>query len=151
MTNNNDQIDWGHWFLRLIAYIIDGILVSIVTAIIVFAGYGGFGHSLEFLLIASVLYVLYFTLFEVYMGATIGKRLLGLQVELVNGGKITFEKALIRNLSKFLGLVIIDWLIGILTPGDKRQKFSDRYAGTIVVQSRQSFGSAPPPPPPPPT
>ena len=151
MANNNEQIDWGHWFLRLLAFIIDSILVWIVTAIIIFAGFGGFGHYFEFSLIASILYILYFTLFDVYMGATIGKRLLGLQVEMVNGGKVPLDKALIRNLSKFFGLVIIDWLIGILTAGDKRQKISDRYAGTIVVQSKQPFGSVPPPPPPPPT
>ena len=156
MTTDTGQIDWGHWLIRLVAFIIDSIIVSIVAGIILVIAafavvFGGFGYYLVFWLIAGIIYVLYFTLFDVYMGATIGKRLLGLQVQMVNGGKVPFDKALIRNLSKFFGLVIIDWLIGILTPGDKRQKFSDRYAGTIVVQTKQPFTTAPPPPPPPPT
>jgi uncharacterized RDD family membrane protein YckC len=161
MTTNSEQIDWGHWILRLVAFIIDTIIISIVAGIILFIAaigivfggfFVGFGYFLLFWLIDGILYVLYFTIFDAYWGATLGKRFLGLQVQMVNGGKVPFDKSLIRNLSKFFGLVIIDWLIGILTPGDKRQKFSDRYAGTIVVQTKQSFASAavPPPPPPPP-
>ena len=81
---------------------------------------------------------------------------------MVNGGKVTTEKAFIRNISKiFWPFLILDWLIGIATAGDKRQKYTDRIAGTTVVQVRQAFQSAtaapsstPPPstvPPPPPT
>jgi 5-formyltetrahydrofolate cyclo-ligase len=161
LTTEIEQIDWGHWILRLVALIIDEVLLTIVLGIfavilavatIISGGIGfifaGFGF-LIFWLILGVLAVLYFTVFDSYWGGTIGKRVMGLRVQMLNGDKVPLEKSLIRNLSKFFGLVIIDWLIGILTPGDKRQKFSDRYAGTIVVQSKQAFGSVPPPPPPP--
>jgi uncharacterized RDD family membrane protein YckC len=85
-------------------------------------------------------------------GATIGKRLMGLQVQMVNGGKVPYGKSFIRNISKIYGLFLfLDWLIGVVTPGDKRQKYTDRLAGTIVIQARQAFQSTPPPPPPPPT
>jgi uncharacterized RDD family membrane protein YckC len=163
---NNEQIDWGHWIIRLVALIIDEILISIVVGILaailavasivsggIFFLFAGFG-LLIFWLILGVLAVLYFTFFDVYWGGTIGKRVMGLRVQMVNGSKVPLDKSFIRNISKFFGLVIIDWLIGILTPGDKRQKFSDRYAGTIVVQSKQPFATTetpPPPPPPPPT
>jgi uncharacterized RDD family membrane protein YckC len=163
MTNNSEQIDWGHWIIRLIALIIDEILLSIVLVIlvailavatIVSGGigflFGGFGF-LIFWLGLGVLAILYFTVFDSYWGGTIGKRVLGLRVQMLNGGKVPLEKSFIRNVSKFFGLVLLDWLIGILTPGDKRQKFLDRYAGTIVVQTKQAFATAPPPPPPPPT
>jgi uncharacterized RDD family membrane protein YckC len=159
----NEQIDWGHWIIRLVALVIDEILLSIVIGIFaailfvaaVFSGgigsiFVGVGF-LFFWLILGVLAVLYFTFFDTYWGGTIGKRVMGLRVQMVNGGKVPLDKSLIRNLSKFFGLVLLDWLIGILTTGDKRQKFSDRYAGTIVVQSKEPFGSVPPPPPPPPT
>jgi uncharacterized RDD family membrane protein YckC len=170
MTTNSEQIDWGHWIIRLIALIIDGIILAIVSAIIgailaIAAWFGGgFGYFfggigfLFFWLIWGILAVLYYTILDTSWGATIGKRIMGLQVQMVNGGKVSLEKALIRNISKIYPLLLLlDWLIGIVTPGDKRQKFSDRYAGTIVVQTRQSsFTTAPqtpppPPPPPPPT
>ena len=162
MTTDTAQIDWNHWIIRLVAFIIDSIIVGIVAWIILFIAafaiaFGAFflfgaGYFLLLWLVWGVIWVGYFTVFDAFMGATIGKRLLGLQVQMVNGGKVPFDKALIRNLSKFFGLVIIDWLIAILTPGaDKHQKYLDRIAGTTVVQTKQAFGSVPPPPPPPTT
>ena len=164
MTTNTEQIDWGHWIIRLIALIIDGIILSIAAAVIGFilaiatlfsGGFGYFFGALGFVffwLIWGILAVFYYTILDASWGATIGKRIMGLQVQMVGGGKTPMGKAFIRNISKIYPLLLfLDWLIGIVTPGDKRQKFSDRYAGTIVVQSKQPFATAPPPPPPPPT
>lgn len=146
-----EQIDWVHWILRLVAYIIDSIIFGVVTWVF------GFFFPLGWLfgtLFWGVLLWLYFTLFDVYMGATIGKRLLGIQVQTVTGGRVTLDKALIRNLSKIIPpLLIIDWLLGIITPGDKRQKYLDRTAGVTFVRPTEgysTYSSAPPPPPPPP-
>ena len=36
MTTNNEQIDFTHWIYRLIAYIIDSIIIGIPVAIIYF-------------------------------------------------------------------------------------------------------------------
>ena len=157
-SNSNEQIDLMHWVLRLVAYIIDTIIILIPTAIIYFVAlvalistgfFAFFGIWLLLPLILGIIEVLYFVVLDVSWGATIGKRVLGLHVQMTNGGKVTFEKAFIRNISKifwpFLGL---DWLIGILTTGDKRQKFTDRWAGTVVVQTGKSpivMTSSPPP------
>jgi uncharacterized RDD family membrane protein YckC len=147
-----DQIDWVHWILRVIAFIIDGIIFAVITWII------GLVLPLGLLfgdLIWGVLLWLYFTFFDVYMGATVGKRLLGIQVQTVTGGRVTFDKAIIRNLTKiFTPMLLIDWLIGVVTPGDKRQKFLDRTAGVTFVRPTEGYSaytSAPPPPPPPPS
>ncbi len=162
MTTQIEQIDWMHWIYRLIALIIDGIILGIVAAILsfilavaaIFSGGIGFIFAglgfVFFSFIWGILAVLYFTILDSSWGATLGKRFLGLQVQMVNGGKVPFGKALIRNISKiFWPLLILDWLIGIVTTGDKRQKYTDRIAGTTVVQIKQAFATAPPPPPPP--
>ncbi len=157
----------GHWIWRLIAYIIDSIIIAIPTYIIYYivllsiffsGGVTGFvaayGFALLFPFLFGIIEVLYFVILDVSWGATIGKRILGLQVQMTNGGKVTFDKAFIRNISKIFWLfLILDWLIGIATPGaDKRQKYTDRIAGTTVVQAKQAFQSiAPPPSSPPPS
>jgi uncharacterized RDD family membrane protein YckC len=92
---------------------------------------------------------------DAYYGGTLGKKILGLRVQMVDGSKVTFEKAFIRNISKIYWLfLLIDWLLGIVTPGkDQRQKYTDRIAGTTVVSVKQTVFAAtsqPPPPPPPP-
>ncbi len=167
--SNIEQIDWGHWIYRLIAIIIDSIIAAI-PAYIIYAlalipllsstvDYG-FGVILSvppwwayllLPLIIGIVQLLYFMILDTVWGGTIGKRILGLQVQTVNGGKVPFGKAFLRNISKIYGLLLLlDWLIGIVTPGDKRQKYMDRVAGTTVVSTKQAFSTAPPPPPPPP-
>jgi uncharacterized RDD family membrane protein YckC len=157
---NNEQIDWGHWIYRLVALIIDSIIAGIIGGIIfvIIFGFSAPWWASTFVspLFFGIVLVLYSTFLEAtWNGMTVGKKLLGLQVQTTNGGNVTLDKAFIRNLFKFYWLLILlDWLLGILTPGNKRQKYFDRVAGTIVVQNGQSFGTAgtpPPPPPPPPT
>ncbi len=156
MTNKSSsgQIDWNHWITRLVALIIDSIICLIPFFIIYFViavetnffRYGGFVVGP---FIFGIIEVIYFVILEVYWdGTTIGKRIMGLQVQLVNGGKVTMDKSFIRNITKIYWLfLLIDWLVAIVTPGnDRRQKFTDRYAGTTVVQvGRSPIGSTPPP------
>ena len=167
--SNIEQIDWGHWIYRLIAIIIDSIIAAI-PAYIIYAlalipllsstvdyGYGviiSVAPWWAYLLlpfIIGIIQLLYFMILDTVWGGTIGKRILGLHVQTVNGGKVPFDKAFLRNISKIYGLLLLlDWLIGIVTPGDKRQKYMDRVAGTTVVSLKQTFSTTPPPPPPPP-
>ena len=164
MTTNTGQIDLTHWIYRLIAYVIDSIIVGIPAAIIYFfvvitaftnpfvAAWGSY-FVLPFLL--GILQLFYFMILDSAWGGTVGKRVMGLQVQTVNGSKVPFDKSFIRNISKIYGLFLfLDWLVAVVTAGnDKRQKYTDRIAGTTVVQTKQPFASAgaPPPPPPPPT
>jgi uncharacterized RDD family membrane protein YckC len=158
-----EQIDWNHWLWRLIAFIVDCIIVAIPTYIIWFIlTFAIAFSSTSFVFISPFIFglieVLYFVVLDVSWGATIGKRIFGFQVQTVEGGKVPFDKAFIRNISKIYWIfLVLDWLIAIATPGkDRRQKFTDRFAGTTVVQTRQPFQSTaqpsptPPPPPPPP-
>ncbi len=163
-TGSSSQFDINHWLLRLVAFIIDSIIIGIVACIIYFIVtlsiiLGGglwflWGPFLLLGFLLGVLELIYFMFMEASYGATLGKRILGLQVQMVNGSKVTFEKAFIRNISKIHGLfLLLDWILGVVTAGhDQRQKYSDRIAGTTVVQLKQPLATtSPPPPPPPPT
>ncbi len=173
-TESRSQSDTMNiWLMRFLALIIDSIITYIPAYIIyaVIAGilwpvpsylsgwyWGGWAPWwamwLLWPLISGLIQVFYFAILEVSWGATIGKRILGLQVQMVNGSRVTFDKAFVRNISKIYGLfLLLDWLIAIASPGtDPRQKYTDRMAGTTVISVKQAFASAgqPPPPPPPP-
>jgi uncharacterized RDD family membrane protein YckC len=162
-TGSSQQIDMtNHWILRIVALIIDGVIWAIVAYIIFWALivaavtsgawlFFGFYYWLLWPFVWGILLLIYFPVMEVSSGATIGKKVMGLQVQMVSGGKVTFDKALIRNLSKIYWLfLLLDWIIGIATPGpDPRQKYMDRVAGTTVVSTKQAFVPPPPPAPPP--
>jgi uncharacterized RDD family membrane protein YckC len=161
-TGQSTQIDMNHWLLRIIAIIIDGVIVGIVAGIIwfiftfafLFIGLAAAFYGL-FILGWGILWVIYAVILESAWGATVGKRILGLQVQTIRGSRPMVNQLIIRNISKIIPpLVILDWLIGIATPGDRRQKYLDRVAGTTVIQIGQPFASitnSPPPPPPPPS
>ncbi len=167
-SNNSGQIDFTHWVIRLIAYIIDAIIIFIVTTILgiivaviavaaIASGssvlfYGGIWLTFG---LFGLLSILYFIILDVVWGGTVGKRVMGLEVQLEKGGRISFGKSFIRNISKIFALFLfLDWLIAVVTAGnDKRQKLTDRWAGTTVAQIKQVFQSSAPSPmasPPPP-
>jgi uncharacterized RDD family membrane protein YckC len=164
--STGQQVDMGsHWLLRIVAAIIDSIPWAIIVVIIFYAlfwsrwdwwwyaGWLGWGAWFLIPLIMGVFWVLYCTVMEASSsGATLGKKVMGLKVQMLDGSKVMFGKAFIRNISKiFSPILIIDWLIGVATPGpDPRQRYFDRIAGTTVVSLKQVFGAAAPPPPPPP-
>jgi uncharacterized RDD family membrane protein YckC len=131
-----------HWIKRLIAYIIDSIIVGIATAIILviimlpvfIANPAAFFNIFSFPFAMGLLYVLYFTIAETMCGATIGKSLLRLKVVTKTGGKPSFEKAFIRNITKIHWvLLLLDLIGGLITSTDLHQKYTDRIANTTVI------------------
>ncbi|MGB8780994.1 MAG: RDD family protein [Candidatus Bathyarchaeia archaeon] len=153
-NRSSTQVDFGHWLLRFIALLIDSIPLTIIAYVIFWFAIAPLWWAwiLLFPLLYGIFALLYFIIMEVTIGATVGKKILGLEVQMTNGSKVTFDKSFIRNISKLFGIfLILDWLVAIITPGpDPRQKYTDRIAGTTVVSVKQVFGGQHPPPPPPP-
>ena len=134
-----------YWVERLIAYIIDAVLVFIVlgilTAVIalpaLFTGgaafFGLIFGGLAFLW--GIAFVLYFTLMESTSGASIGKKAFHLRVVSKTGGNPTFGEAFIRNISKIYWLLLLlDVIVGLATSKEYSQKYSDHIMGTSVVK-----------------
>jgi len=122
-----------HWIRRFVAYIIDIAIVSIAIWII-FWVILGWQKWIEVGLLSGVLILLYFTVLEATTSKTIGKAILGLEVNTA-AGYMDFSKSIIRNISKFFWYILpfLDWVIGMATEGDPRQRFLDRMAGTTVT------------------
>ncbi|MDH5448930.1 MAG: RDD family protein [Candidatus Bathyarchaeota archaeon] len=149
-----------HWIKRLVAFIIDSIIVWIGTLIIaaiitipliIIAAVAGLPwfifNPFVFPFFAGVLSVLYFAFFESSYGWTFGKKIMNLKTVKLGGQMPPLDAAFIRNVSKIYWiLVLIDVIIGLATPGDPHQRVSDRMARTTVVLTTAS-----PSPPPPPT
>lgn len=162
----------NNWGARLVAAIIDSIpwwiLSTVITLVLLnpWATYNPFFQAAPFAvvywwlvdffilpLIYGVQLLIYSVVMEGGSGqATFGKKVMHLRVQTVDGGKPDSGRILKRNISKIFWIIfIIDIIIGVATHGtDPRQRYFDRFAGTIVVSSTPSFGSTAPPPPPPP-
>lgn len=146
----------GFW-IRLGAYLIDGILLYIVNRIIgmVFGvsvgAMSGFDESagetvqtgavLIAYLVIMVANIAYFAVFESSARqATPGKMALGLIVTDLNGDRISFGRALGRYFAKIISSLIL--LIGFIMIGftERKQGLHDMIAGTLVLKGKPGEG-----------
>jgi uncharacterized RDD family membrane protein YckC len=138
----HDRFLQQHWIRRIIAIVIDSIIVFTAATVVVAAAYFplflahpiGFFNWLSFPFAMGLIYVLYFTMAESIYGYTIGKGIVGLKVVEVDGGRPSLESAFIRNISKIYWIfLILDVVGGFFTARNPHQKYSDRIAHTTVV------------------
>ncbi len=151
----------GFW-LRFVAYVIDYIIIYtvqifLVVPILAVVGInfasgmsnadnmseaemfgmiaGMVGAMGATIVLTFALIVLYYTIMETSkFQATVGKLAVGLKVTDVNGEKLDFTKALVRNLCKIISSMIL--FIGYIMAGftEKKQGLHDIIAGTLVVK-----------------
>jgi uncharacterized RDD family membrane protein YckC len=152
----------GFW-RRVVAVILDGLVLSIVTVPLNLALGGGYevgsdsmAYSPAASTIGGVLSWLYYSLMESSAKqATLGKMAMGIIVTDLEGRRIGFGKATGRYFAKILSALILG--IGFLMVAftQRKQGLHDILAGTLVVKGQapsqaQSMTPPPPPPPPPP-
>ena len=131
---------------RVVAYILDFFVVSAFMWIISYFAYffinyfNMFQIYHYFVFILPVLILLYFTFLEKNIGATVGKRLMFIEVKSVvprrgrlgRDYSITYTQALIRSLSKIYWFpIIIDVILGKITG---KTRLLDGITRTTVVE-----------------
>jgi len=137
---------------RLLALIIDGIILLIASWIIglVFHSGGGmtaggdawdkFKHIGPGAALQIICPFVYFIVMEAMQGATIGKMALGIRVVKLDGSPMSWGASIIRNLLRIVDHMpyTIPYLLGALLIGTSptRQRLGDRVAHTVVVRRR---------------
>ena len=139
---------YGGFWIRVVAFIIDGIILRVVVAPVgmIFGGLGmagmmsGIPHrGLRFLGSGITIILLIFGswLYEAFMEsssyqATLGKMIFGMKVTDLNGNRISFERATGRHFAKWLSAMILG--IGYIMVGftERKQGLHDLLAGTLV-------------------
>jgi uncharacterized RDD family membrane protein YckC len=142
---------YGGFWIRVVAYIIDGIILNIGLGIVgMFLGISlipadpahtdpieAMSQMGTFQGLALVASWLYFSLMESSArGATVGKMAVGLRVVDEQGQRISFLRATGRFFAKFISALIL--LIGYFMVAftDRKRGLHDIMAGTLVVKIR---------------
>jgi uncharacterized RDD family membrane protein YckC len=134
------KLEYAGFWIRVVAYVIDSIVVSVILGVIAFALATG-ALAMESVGLLVVLYLLcmigilsYFAIMESSeKQATLGKMAVGIKVgNAENGGRISTMNAFGRTLSKILSGAIL--YIGYIMVGfdSKKQGLHDKIANTIV-------------------
>ena len=134
-------VQYASWGKRLVAAIIDCVLVGIVNQIInvvLIMMLGRIMGSLIGICVGLALSIGYFAYMESSeKQATVGKNVMGILVTDMNGARLSMGKAILRYIAKFASTLIlfIGWFMPLFT--DKKQALHDMIAGTLVVEGKR--------------
>lgn len=138
------QMTYAGFWIRVVAYIIDGIILGIIGGVIVailgvnitdtnslqstrYQGAQAFDLLVSFL---------YFAGLWTAMGASLGQRIFGMRIIDANtGAPIGFGKAALRWLGLLLSFLVC--FIGVIWVAfdGRKQGWMDKIAGTVVVRA----------------
>lgn len=128
------------WETRFWAWLIDIILVGLPTWALSDRLPASWQITMDpgllSISLSSVVFFLYWTLFEGYHGQSIGKMALRIRVVGRAGEDIGFFVAAIQSFGKAF-LLIPDCLIGWLAMPGSKQRLFNRVSGTVVVETRE--------------
>lgn len=128
----------GFW-LRLVAKIIDGIVLGVFSAVVGFlvtmALSAGTAATVVNFLIQTVAGFAYSIFFIGKYAATPGKMALKLKVVLPDGGKVSYARAFGRSAAEWLSFLTL--LVGYIMAAfdSEKRTLHDRVAGTRVIKS----------------
>ena len=130
-------MEYSGFWRRFVAYVIDNILLSVIfwLLVLVLGGIAGDGGVIGAYTLGAIVWLGYYAAMESSTSqATVGKMALGIQVTDLEGNRISFGRALGRNLAKIISVLIfyIGFIMAAFTA--KKQALQDMIAGTLVVK-----------------
>jgi uncharacterized RDD family membrane protein YckC len=142
-------IDLAGWGDRIIAYIIDAIIVgavaSLVKTLIMLPSYfwaGMMGYSglrwVPWMDLGpdNLLFFIYFLWMDLSFGQSVGKMVMKIRVTNLDGGRMNLTQAAIEVFGKAF-LLPLDVIVGWFFLGEKSQRLFTFLAQTIVVKDRK--------------
>ncbi|MDI9635015.1 RDD family protein [Kamptonema cortianum] len=128
---------------RIAAHIVDlGVVAVLLVAIMLLLGFAGIVLGAGLTTLISTLIVTfgiyaYFILFEgISGGQTIGKKMMGLRVVMIDGTPLTWGACFMRNILRLADILPGTYLLGLITMflNEKSQRLGDIISGTVVVR-----------------
>jgi uncharacterized RDD family membrane protein YckC len=120
-------VTFGGFWIRVVAYIIDWIILVIVSAVL---------RSISPAL--AIVTILYFPLCWGFLGQSIGMMPFGLRiVRNTDGGKLTWGNVILRFIGMLIAFICI--FIGVIWVAfDSRKRgWHDMIGGTVVIRGNQ--------------
>jgi uncharacterized RDD family membrane protein YckC len=143
-SNISSKIVLAKWTDRFLAWLIDFIIISIISTSIVFAVLGTINFDEDAILAESTQYIptsllffAYWTILEYKTGQTIGKKILNLKVTNISGNSPSLKGVIIGSFGKAF-LLPLDVLLGWILTNEKRQRIFNKLGDTLVVKIKVS-------------
>jgi uncharacterized RDD family membrane protein YckC len=141
-SDNFKELVIAKWSDRFVAWLIDFIIISSISAIIFTSIFGSLDIRWdENMMIsegtsyipASLLFLGYWIILEYKTGQSIGKKMLHLKITNMDGGHPSLLGVIISSFGKAF-LLPIDFILGIIFTNEKRQRIFNKIGDTIVLK-----------------
>lgn len=128
----------GGFWRRLAAGLLDGVIIGIPLSFIGYSMTGESGTNL----VTNILSLIYSVLIPVYWnGYTVGKRIMGVRIVKMDGGKVGVGAMLLRTVvagiiyavTLGIALIVSAFMVGLR---DDKRSIHDMIAGTYVTTDR---------------
>lgn len=141
-SDGSSKIIIAKWADRFLAWLIDFIIISIVSTAIMFATFGTidvettedmfWAESMQYIP-SSMIFFAYWTVLEYKTGQTVGKKILSLRITDMSGGRPSLKGVILSSFGRSF-LLPIDVVLGLILTNEKRQRIFNKLGDTLVVK-----------------
>ena len=146
--HTSSKIILAKWKDRFFAWIVDFIIISAISTLVIFISFQSLDHELENFIMndgtyvpTSIMFFLYWIILEYKTGQTIGKKMFNLKITNIHGEKPNLKEVIISSLGKSF-ILPIDMILGLIITNDKRQRIFNKLGETLVVKIKESDNTA---------
>jgi len=141
-SNSVSNIIIAKWTDRFLAWLIDFIIISIISTLIIFTVFGTIDfkttedmfwvETMQYIP-SSMMFFIYWIILEYKTNQTIGKKIFNLKVTDMSGNKPKLKGIVLSSFGKSF-LLPIDVVLGMILTNEKRQRIFNKLGDTLVVK-----------------
>ena len=143
-NNGSSKIILAKWKDRFLAWLVDFIIVSMVSTSIFFISFLYLNYNFEnfisndgMYIPTSVMFFVYWIILEHKTGQTIGKKMFNLKIVNNLGERPSLIGVIISSFGKSF-ILPIDTVLGLVITNEKRQRMFNRLGNTLIIKIKNS-------------
>ena len=143
-SNGSSKIILAKWKDRFLAWLVDFIIISMVSTSIAFISFQYLDDNFEnfisndgMYIPTSIMFLSYWIILEYKTGQTIGKKMFNLKIVNNLGGRPSLIGVIISSLGKSF-ILPIDVILGWIITNEKRQRIFNKLGNTLIIKIKDS-------------
>jgi len=143
-SNGSSKIILAKWKDRFLAWLVDFIIISLVSTSIAFISFQYLDDNFEnfisndgMYIPTSIMFLSYWIILEYKTGQTIGKKMFNLKIVNNLGGRPSLIGVIISSLGKSF-ILPIDVILGWIITNQKRQRIFNKLGNTLIIKIKDS-------------
>jgi uncharacterized RDD family membrane protein YckC len=140
----SSKIILAKWKDRFFAWIVDFVIISIISTTIFFLSFLYLNHNFEdfvtndgMYIPTSIMFFSYWIILEYKTGQTIGKKMFNLKITNNFGEKPSLIGVILSSFGKSF-ILPIDIIVGWILTNEKRQRIFNKLGNTLIIKIKES-------------